>query len=92
MVRHRAALTLGLLLMPAVGLSQAPAERGQFTAIYFVRHSDIDPTQPTFPLSEKGKLRAAELARTVNGVHFTHVFSSHTTRARQMVEAVAHGA
>jgi hypothetical protein len=59
------------------------------TLIYFVLHAHVDPTQPTFPLSAEGRLRAEAFARTVTSVSFTHIFSSHTTRARQMVEPVA---
>ena len=59
------------------------------TTIYFVRHGEVDPAQPTFPLNQAGKLRAQSFRRTVGDIGFTHIFSSHTTRARQMVEPVA---
>ncbi|HEX6250894.1 MAG TPA: histidine phosphatase family protein [Gemmatimonadaceae bacterium] len=80
---------LGVLLVPAVAFSQQPLEDGDVTVIYFVRHAEVDPTQPTFPLSAAGRLKAEALARAVSEVRFTHVFSSHTTRAREMVEPVA---
>ena len=76
------------LLLPAVGLAQAPAEGDRTTLIYFVRHAEVEPVYPT-PLSAAGKVRARAFARTVSGVRFTHVFSTHTLRAYEMVEPVA---
>jgi hypothetical protein len=67
---------------------QSPAG-DDVTVIYFVRHAEVDPTQPTFPLSAAGRLKADAFARAVSAVRFTHVFSSHTIRALQMVEPVA---
>jgi hypothetical protein len=81
---------LGLLLAPAVLPAQRAAEGDELTVIYFVRHAEVDPTQATFPLSAAGRRKADDLARAVSEVRFTHVFSSHTTRARQMVEPAAH--
>jgi hypothetical protein len=81
---------LGLLLAPAVLPAQRAAEGDELTVIYFVRHAEVDPTQATFPLSAAGRRKADDLARAVSQVRFTHVFSSHTTRARQMVEPAAH--
>lgn len=86
-MRVTLALTIVLLLCPAV--AKAQRGDGELTIIYFVRHGQVDPTQPTFPLSAEGHRRAAEFAQTVRGVSFTHIFSSHTTRARQTVEPVA---
>jgi hypothetical protein len=88
-MRYAWALLIGSLLTPTSGLAQTPAQSPQATVIYFVRHGEVDPALPTFPLSEAGKRRAGVLAQTVASVDFTHVFSSHTTRARQMVERVA---
>jgi hypothetical protein len=88
-MRYAWALLIGSLLTPISGLAQTPAQSPQATVIYFVRHGEVDPALPTFPLSEAGKRRAGVLAQTVASVDFTHVFSSHTTRARQMVERVA---
>jgi hypothetical protein len=80
---------LGWLLSPiAAPAQQAPAGE-DVTIIYFVRHAEVDPTQPTFPLNAAGRLKADAFARAVSEVRFTHVFSSHTTRARQMVDPVA---
>jgi phosphohistidine phosphatase SixA len=83
------ALAVGIALVPATVPAQAAAPVGPVTIIYFVRHAQVDPTEPTFPLNALGKTQAEIFARTVRGVQFTHVFSSHTTRARQMVEPVA---
>ena len=41
------------------------------------------------PLNAAGMVRAKVFAASVASVRFTHVFSSHTTRARQMVEPAA---
>ena len=87
--RRAGALLIGALLAPVAGLAQPPAPGAPPTVIYFVRHGEVDPTRPTFPLSEAGKQRAGVLTQTVSAVDFTHVFSSHTTRARQMVEPAA---
>ena len=87
-MRYAAALAIGFLVSPHTGISQN-LQGHHTTVIYFVRHGEVDPTDSTFPLNEAGKLRARVFARTVSSVQFTHVFSSHTTRARQMVEPVA---
>ena len=81
-------VTLSLLLIPGLAWGQGRGA-SEFTVIYFVRHGQVDPTQPTFPLSAEGRLRATEFSQAVRGVSFTHIFSSHTTRARQTVEPVA---
>jgi hypothetical protein len=81
---------LGLLLTPAVAPAQRAGQGDDLTVIYFVRHAEVDPSQATFPLNAAGRRKAHDLARAVSEVRFTHVFSSHTTRARQMVEPAAH--
>ena len=58
-------------------------------SILIVRHAESDPSQPTLPLTVAGQRRAELLVQTLRGVKFTHIFASHTTRARQMVEAIA---
>lgn len=83
------AVVLSSLLAAGVTSAQEAGERAGPTIIYFVRHGEVDPTPPNFPLSEAGRRRAEVFAQTVRGVRFTHVFSSHTTRARQMVEPAA---
>jgi hypothetical protein len=88
-MRVLSAVVFGLLLRPGAPMAQQPTEGDGVTVIYFVRHAEVDPTQPTFPLNAAGRLKAGAFARTVTAVRFTHVFSSHTTRALQMVEPVA---
>jgi hypothetical protein len=72
--------------------AQAAGPTGSHTTIYFVRHAEsdeADPSNPTHPLTETGQARARILASTLREVRFTHVFSTHTTRARQMVDPTA---
>jgi hypothetical protein len=88
-MRCSVAVVLGLLLAPAASGAQQPREGDRLTVIYVVRHAEVDPTLATFPLSAVGRRRADDLARAVGEVTLTHVFSSHTTRARQMVEPAA---
>ena len=65
--------------------AQSPA-----ISIFIVRHAETDATQPdTLPLSAAGRQRAELLEPTVRGVKFTHLFATHTGRARQMLEAVS---
>lgn len=61
----------------------------QPVSIFVVRHAETDASQPTIPLSTLGRQRADLLAPTLRGVKFTHLFASHTTRARQMLDAIA---
>lgn len=70
----------------AAAHAQAPP---QTVSIFIVRHAETDGSQPTIPLSAVGRQRAELLAPTLNGVTFTHLFATHTTRARQMLEAIA---
>lgn len=65
------------------------ADSSGTTIVYFVRHGEVEFTHPNFPLNEAGKRRAAAFARTVGAVAFTHLYSSHTTRAKQMLDAIA---
>lgn len=88
-MRYRISLVLGTMVVAPPVLAQTAASGSPITAIYFVRHAAIDPTDSTFPLNALGRAQANVFARTVRDVRFTHVFSSHTTRARQMVERVA---
>jgi hypothetical protein len=84
-----AAVIVALCALPTTVVAQATARSDEVTLIYFVRHAQVDPTLPAFPLNAAGQQRAADFARVVSSVPFTHVFSSHTTRARQMVEPAA---
>jgi hypothetical protein len=88
-MRTVSVIMFGLLLGHAGSMPQRTRQGDEVTVIYFVRHAEVDPTQPTFPLSAAGRLKADAFARAVGAVRFTHVFSSHTTRALQMVEPVA---
>jgi hypothetical protein len=70
---------------------QTPQPRAR-TLIDFVRHgeaNEADTSDPTHPLTPEGKVRARVFAATVHDVRFTHIFATHTTRARQMVEPTA---
>ena len=69
-----------------VAHAQAPQ---QTVSIFIVRHAESDGSQPTVPLSAAGRQRAALLAPTLSGVTFTHLVATHTTRTRQMLEAIA---
>jgi hypothetical protein len=66
-----------------------PLAQAQPVSILIVRHAETDTSQPTLPLTAVGRQRAELLVETLRGVKFTHIFASHTTRARQMVEAIA---
>jgi len=57
-------------------------------SILIVRHAEYDASQPTQPLTAVGQRRAELLVQTLRGVKFTHIFASHTTRARQMVDGI----
>ena len=83
------ALWVASFLMPIDGWAQTSQQQSVPTVIYFVRHGEVDSRLPTFPLNEAGKRRAEVFARTVRDVAFTLILSSHTTRARQMVEPTA---
>lgn len=58
-------------------------------SIVILRHAEADSSQPSPPLTAAGRLRAERLAETVRGVRFTHLFASHTTRSRQMLEEIS---
>lgn len=87
---HRALLIAALVgfvaHFAAAAHAQAPL---QTVSIFIVRHAETDGSQPTIPLSAVGRQRAELLAPTLNGVTFTHLFATHTTRTRQMLEAIA---
>lgn len=87
---HRALLITVLVGFAAHFCSAAQAQAQQQTvSILIVRHAETDGSQPTIPLSAVGRQRAELLAPTLNGVTFTHLLATHTTRARQMLEAIA---
>jgi hypothetical protein len=86
--KHLIAATLVMMTSHCLGVSQARAQP-QPISILIVRHAEADGSQPTVPLTAGGRQRADVLAQTLRGVKFTHIFTSHTTRTRQMVEGIA---
>ena len=75
--------------LPLVGLGVNRIGKQQTISIIIVRHAETDGSQPTIPLSTVGRQRAELLAPTLDGVTFTHLIATHTTRARQMLEGIA---
>ena len=87
---YRVLLITALVGYATLFCSTAQAQAPQQTvSILIVRHAETDGSQPTIPLSAVGRQRAELLAPTLAGVTFTHLFATHTTRARQMLEAIA---
>lgn len=91
-----AVFTLRTLLIAAVmglmahfSVAAHAQSQPQTVSIFIVRHAETDGSQPTIPLSAVGRQRAELLDPTLSGVTFTHLFATHTTRARQMIEAIA---
>lgn len=81
---------LALLVLPwTFSCVRDAGAQQQFVSIFIVRHAETDGSQPTIPLSHRGQARAELLAPTLEGVKFTNLFATHTTRTRQMLEAVA---
>jgi hypothetical protein len=88
-MRRSAAMMMLMGLLPAASVAQGRGDVDSLTLIYFVRHAEVDLADPTIPLNAEGRLKAEAFARAVSAVSFTHAFSSHTTRARQMIEPAA---
>jgi hypothetical protein len=90
--RKRLPIPVALILVftgaTIVFTGSAPAFADR-TVIYFVRHGEHDPSTSNQELTQRGKARAGVFTATVRDIPFSHVFSSHTTRSRQTVEAVA---
>jgi hypothetical protein len=81
-----------LLVVAAYVIPGAQVADAQPVSIIIVRHAETDTSQPKapiLPLTAAGRQRAEMLAETLRGVRFTHIFASHTTRAREMVDAIA---
>jgi hypothetical protein len=79
-------------LAPMHGQQAQEASGKKRTIVYFIRHPESnegDATDPTHPLTAKGMERAKVFASTIREVSLTHVFSTHTTRARQTVAPAA---
>lgn len=86
----RNALLAGLIAFAAqLWTMGQPLAQTQSVSIVIVRHAEADTSQATVPLTATGRQRADLLASTFRGVRFTHLFATHTTRTRQMVEALA---
>jgi phosphohistidine phosphatase SixA len=92
-MRNRITLFTVLITIATIAASVHAFAQSQTVSIVIVRHAESDATQPTQPLSPKGLARADLLIQTLHDVKFTHFFSTHTTRARQVIEkiAAAHG-
>ena len=87
--RRNTLLTALIVIAAQFGPVGQPLAQTRPVSILIVRHAESDPSQPTQPLTAAGQRRAELFGQTLRGIKFTHVFSSHTTRARQMVEAIA---
>lgn len=91
----RNATTCGVLaaaLLLLAGCAAGPmreAASARPVTLLIVRHAETDQSKPNLPLSAAGERRAQVLAETVRGVRFTHLFATHTVRARQMLDAIA---
>ena len=89
-ITHRVLLAVALVWFMAYCGAAAYAQTSPHTvSLFIVRHAETDGSQPTIPLSAMGRQRAELLSATFNGVIFTHLFATHTTRARQMLDAIA---
>ncbi|MBK8324846.1 MAG: histidine phosphatase family protein [Betaproteobacteria bacterium] len=87
--RIRSTLIFACASLAPPWMSAPALAQDQPVSIFIVRHAESDNKLPTVPLTRKGMERAALLAPTVRGIKFTHLFASHTTRARQMLEEVS---
>jgi hypothetical protein len=87
-MRRSITLWLAIAAIQLSAASQSLAQ-SQTVSIFIVRHAEGDTSQPTVPLTAAGRQRAEVLAQTLRSVRFTHVFTSHTTRARQTAEPIA---
>ena len=57
--------------------------------VFFVQHAEMDLERTGIPLTPDGTVRASQLVRTFSQVPQSHVYASHTHRARQTVSSVA---
>lgn len=57
--------------------------------IIIVRHAETNQALKHLPLSSVGEQRAKLLTQTLRGVRPTHLFASHTVRAKQMLDETA---
>lgn len=54
--------------------------------IYLIRHGDTQKIEDDIVLNEKGFFEAKAVAKKLNSITFSHVFSSELTRAKQTAE------
>ena len=94
-IRFRFSLVVAILLLcacssrtPLIQTTRQEALEPPVT-VYFVLHAEMNLEDPSIPLTPEGHARAAQLVRTFSHAHLTHVFASHTLRARQTVMPVA---
>lgn len=78
-----------ILMGFATCFGAAAQAQQQTVSILIVRHAETDRSQPNLPLSAVGLQRAELLGPTLSGVSFTHLFATHTIRARQMLDGIA---
>jgi phosphohistidine phosphatase SixA len=78
------------LLVTVVLIALAKVASGQPTII-LVRHAEkaTDANEPSVPLSEAGRARAARLAQLLAGAGVTAIYVTDTERARQTAEPLA---
>ena len=79
-------IVAALLLL---GLSFSCQFATEKTRIYLVRHAETHENHPDKMLTEAGLARAVALVKRFEGVKLTHVFASHTLRARDTVTPLA---
>ena len=86
----RTLLAAATLVAASSCTTLAPSGAGTApVTILIVRHAETDQSKPHLPLSAAGEKRAQVLEQTLRGVRFTHLVSTHTVRARQMLDAIA---
>ena len=77
---------VGLVIFSGAVMNYAIAESSsELTTFYFVRHAEIDKKNADKPLNNKGKLRAKALVEYLKQIQVTHIYASHTDRARDTV-------
>ena len=84
-------ITLFALLGACAGPQPMPAARAGdgVVTIIMVRHAETNQAVKHLPLSAVGEQRAKLLTQTLRGVKPTHLFASHTVRAKQMLDETA---
>lgn len=92
MIRNLNRIVIGAALLLFVGAVLPAVAQDPLVQIYLVRHPETDPAPSdtkAIHLSAVGHQRAALLVPTLAGVKISHVFASHTIRARQTLEHIA---